>query len=391
MTHPENDTIQIPAPRLRPSQRQQQQQQRPANRSNNQAIDQSNIQSSDQIVIGTSDDAAVSKMSCVNLGYYADPDLPYFVSKHAISRRPPLINRGYYARVAAVQTILNDFLSAKSDQSNNQRQIISIGAGSDTNFFRLVRSNQMTDCVRYVEVDFPSAIVQKAAIIHSKPELYSMVDPSFNQSNNQSIPDPHTHPDSLPSNPVFVYDRLSLVGADLRNLDQLDQAINQAGIDRTLPTLFLAECVLIYMPAVDTDRLINWSSNQFTGGSVFVSYEQIHPFDPFGQTMITNLIARGCPLLGYNDYPTIEAHQKRYHSLGYSRYQGADMNDIYRLKVDRTEIKRIERLELFDEFEEWHLIQAHYHISLASKGAHPCTMISLIPGIAPVTSKETAT
>jgi hypothetical protein len=46
------------------------------------------------------------------------------------------------------------------------------------------------------------------------------------------------------------------------------------------------------------------------------------------------------------------------------------MNEVYNYYLARDDIKRIERLELFDEFEEWNMIQAHYHISMASN--HNC-------------------
>ena len=42
------------------------------------------------------------------------------------------------------------------------------------------------------------------------------------------------------------------------------------------------------------------------------------------------------------------------------------MNTIYKTKLNAEgEKTRIERLEMFDEFEEWELLQSHYCICLA--------------------------
>jgi len=39
------------------------------------------------------------------------------------------------------------------------------------------------------------------------------------------------------------------------------------------------------------------------------------------------------------------------------------MDTVYRDFLDVADRQRIERLEIFDEFEEWHMIQAHYCIT----------------------------
>ena len=64
--------------------------------------------------------------------------------------------------------------------------------------------------------------------------------------------------------------------------------MNVAGIDINKPTLFLSECVLIYIEAEESKELIQWVGNTFNT-SVFVTYEQIRPDDSFGRIMIKNL------------------------------------------------------------------------------------------------------
>lgn len=45
--------------------------------------------------------------------------------------------------------------------------------------------------------------------------------------------------------------------------------------------------------------VIGWAAEFFarSPGLLFLTYEQIHPHDQFGQTMMHNLRLRGCPLL----------------------------------------------------------------------------------------------
>ena len=45
------------------------------------------------------------------------------------------------------------------------------------------------------------------------------------------------------------------------------------------------------------------------------------------------------------------------------------MNTVYDERLDKMEKSRIEKLEIFDEFEEWVLLQNHYCISVAKRYA----------------------
>lgn len=55
------------------------------------------------------------------------------------------------------------------------------------------------------------------------------------------------------------------------------------------------------------------------------------------------------------------------------------MSEIYAKKLEQTEKKRIEKLEIFDEFEEWELLQKHYCLCLGKRVESPDidAMISL--------------
>lgn len=48
-----------------------------------------------------------------------------------------------------------------------------------------------------------------------------------------------------------------------------------------------------------------------------------------------------------------------------------DMSQIYAKTLDQQEKARIEKLEIFDEFEEWELLQKHYCLCLGKRIEDP--------------------
>lgn len=65
-----------------------------------------------------------------------------------------------------------------------------------------------------------------------------------------------------------------LVACDLRDTAQLSAKLDACGIDRQLPTAFIAECVLVYMSAEQSSVLVRWIADSFTS-VFFVNYEQV--------------------------------------------------------------------------------------------------------------------
>eukprot|EP00946_MAST-07B_sp_MAST-7B-sp1_P004446 g4446.t1 len=303
----------------------------------------------DEPVIFTGTDAAVSKLSAASRGYTADAFISSFVDpKRRHLRRAPLINRGYFARTAAVDTLVLNFLSAGGDGA--AKQIVTLGAGNDTLFFRLRdQHTALSECVTVFETDFPAVIARKRHLIASHPVMKSLADEL----------------------------RYKTFGSDLRDLDAVSQGLSSCGFNANLPTLFLSECVLIYLDVGHSDALIQWAASSVKGGGVFITYEQILPNDPFGAMMVRNIASRGCPLRSIDKYPSLSSLKSRYESLGWPDTVVRDMNDVYYNFLRKDEVKRIERLEIFDELEEWHLIQAHYSITVAVKPSELVSSASL--------------
>jgi tRNA wybutosine-synthesizing protein 4 len=67
-----------------------------------------------------------------------------------------------------------------------------------------------------------------------------------------------------------------------------------------LPTLFIAECVLVYLPPEASQRLVQWCADTCRDAVGFVLYEQIKPDDAFGKQMLINLEVGGSLLNTYS-------------------------------------------------------------------------------------------
>lgn len=74
----------------------------------------------------------------------------------------------------------------------------------------------------------------------------------------------------------LVTDDYVVLPGDLREADVVWDQLKAAGLESSLPTLIIAECVLVYMPPEDSANLINkLGSNLST--AAFLVYEQVNP------------------------------------------------------------------------------------------------------------------
>jgi tRNA wybutosine-synthesizing protein 4 len=305
---------------------------------------------SDSAVQATNDEALVAKLSAVQRGYFKDPYISALCDalsspmSRSFPARQPMINRGTYARVSLIRLAVGKFLSAM--QSQGPVQIVSLGAGHDTLPFNIL--SECADArLRYIELDFAEVIRGKVDGIASSPKIASLFKQMTRVGDGVRA--------TTKNGAIYVASP-----CDLRNLEEVRDVLQLAGIDFSTSTVFIAECVLVYMRPTASDDLIRMASTQFSGVRAFANYEPIMPNDPFGRQMVLNISMRGSPLLGITKYPTTKDQRQRFIDASWSDVDALSMLDAFGSVLDAEDVKRINRIEMLDEVEEWRLMMSHY-------------------------------
>ncbi|XP_046390028.1 tRNA wybutosine-synthesizing protein 4-like [Ischnura elegans] len=293
---------------------------------------------------GTSDSCTLSKTSIAQRGYTTDPFVSCFVNK--FPRRAPLINMGYFVRARVVNDAIESFLKFMGGTS---AQIVSCGAGFDSNYFALSASKKIGSDFTYVEIDYPEVVERKMNSINNSPSLKTLVGP-------------------LGSSCQGINGRnYKLIACDMEKESDLFKRFSDYGINFLLPTMFISECAITYMKEEGSSNLIEWASRNFKDAA-FVTYEQILPYDGFGLVMVNHFQKLHSPLQSIEKFPTLRCQKERYLNLGWSSCCAASVLDIYLQNASKEEQSRVLSLEPFDEYEEWHAKCCHYSLSVATKG-----------------------
>uniref|UniRef100_A0A8C1YPN4 Leucine carboxyl methyltransferase 1 n=2 Tax=Cyprinus carpio TaxID=7962 RepID=A0A8C1YPN4_CYPCA len=257
----------------------------------------------DEAVRATCDDASICKRFATSKGYWTDLYVQYFV-RQVGERKAPEINRGYYGRVKGMNLLIDAFLK----KTQCDCQVVNLGAGLDTTFWRLKDENIMPK--KFFEVDFPMIVARK-----------------------------------------------------IHNIK--------------LPTLFLSECVLVYMTPEQSSKLVHWVADAFPT-AMFINYEQVNMNDRFGEIMIENLQRRQCNLAGVDLCQSLDSQKERFLSAGWESANALDMMTVYNM-LPQEDVARIECLEFLDEKELLQQLLQHYCICWAVKDKLNLGEASILP------------
>jgi len=297
----------------------------------------------DDGVQATNDDAVSGKRCAVQLGYWSDPYLQHFCRN--AERKAPEMNRGYYARTQTVKALIERVIK----MTNCNCQIVNLGAGYDTLYWRLKDENLRV--TNFTEVDFPNVTANKCYMIkRSKILLQSLA----NGDGDIRMSSSELHAKNY-----------HLVGADLRNMNDVSLKLTESEVDTNVTTIFLAECVLVYLQIHQSDGLLKWITEKFPS-AFFINYEQVNMVDRFGSVMIDNLKTRGCDLAGVAACSDLQAQENRFLKTGWETAKALDMLRVY-YGLPSEELSRIEKLEFLDERELMEQLFSHYCICIAAK------------------------
>ncbi|KAK4050814.1 carboxy methyl transferase for protein phosphatase 2A [Microbotryomycetes sp. JL201] len=323
--------------------------------------------SADSATRSTDLDALVSRCSAANLGYirddYASLFLPPSQRHSQNSKRPPLINIGTHARTWAVDQLVRQFL-----QKARGVQVLSLGAGTDTRFWRMrdewtrERPGQKWPCDRWVEVDFPESTSLKARTITIKPKLKEIIGSDYKIERGGT---------------ALVSPTYAVVPGDLRRLDDLSRmlldplgisSLNGPLLDPSKPTLLLLECVLFYLPSSNRKMILEWFVKTFRAPesfSMIVSYDPFGLQDAFGRVMLRNLANRGLAIPMDAGASSIEHQVDIFEQAGFKRARSMSIKQVRAKAIPPDELQRINLIEMIDEVEELNLVLDHYAVSYA--------------------------
>ena len=310
----------------------------------------------DITIQGTDTDAAVSRLSAVDLGYLDDPFAQYLVQNAPgpSSRRLPIINRGTYTRTTALDTLIDLFLSDGTDTDAPEKQIISLGAGTDTRSFRLF-SNPNRRNILYHEVDFPAISTKKLHIVKATPNL------------RRILAEPTVEEDSSWHGEAGNGNRLWCHGLDLRDLAQNQEPSTIRGVRTDVPTLLISECCLCYLEPPTASAAITWFQDKIANLGVII-YEPTKPDDPFGRMMVSNLAARRIRMPTLEEFREPKDQESRLRTAGFESVRQMTVDQIWEQWVSRAEKERVHELEGLDEVEEWRMLAGHYIVAWGWKG-----------------------
>jgi [phosphatase 2A protein]-leucine-carboxy methyltransferase len=328
----------------------------------------------DNPIMATADDALSAKQATVQAGYYEDPFITAFPEKTGGRPRhhvQPIIKRGTHARVSVMDRAIASFLELNSrlvtDKSDDPVvQVVVLGAGKDTSFFRYQTGRLGSTggkAVRWFEVDHEAVQVEKVALISSLLEVFNTrISKTGNGWRLQAPQSTNTTSDCF------------MVSHDLReDPHTLFDKLKQNDLDPDTPTLFVMECVQMYLPE-DSGRLLLQAVVKACPNACLCYYEPALQSDPFGKVMEQNLtnaqvvLPDSCLI----KIGTLQQHLQRLVAAGFHQAVGCDMWAAYNTVVTEEQRKIANRCEFLDEVEEWILIMRHYCVIVA------CTPASTI-------------
>ncbi|KAH0495546.1 hypothetical protein TgHK011_009089 [Trichoderma gracile] len=333
-------------------------------------------QTLDDMVMGTNNSSIASKRSVERL-YHSNevPFFRYFVPK--FQRRAPLINRGYWLRLRAIDVTVQRFLSK---ETTGKKVVINLGCGSDVLPWQCHARQLASNDVLFVDVDYPDLMHKKRAVVLQTPELRKLLGDDYTLSDRGK--------DGL----LLRSTKYCQLGCDLRHLDRLRTLLDSVVNLSECAILFVAEVSITYMDTQYADALIEWGSTVGRDND-FCLLEQIIPYGkghPFARQMLSHFVKLNTPLRSVEQYPTVESQVNRFRERGWSRI---DIKDLWQTWSSDEFLSDSERMALddvepFDEWEEFILFARHYFILHASTDSRAGSFPQITEPIASEPPKE---
>jgi tRNA wybutosine-synthesizing protein 4 len=193
--------------------------------------------------IGTNSYSIVSKRSVEKLYFSNEPSfLKPFVAK--FKRRAPLINRGYWLRMKAIENAVQEFLE---QPSSKPRVVVNLGCGYDPLPFRM-KFKGLGRNARFIDVDYADLIQKKTDIITSG-DLRQYLDDDYVVSSAGQ------------TKVILESSSYCAVGCDLADVKTLHSVLRNILQIGSHPILFVAEVTIAYMTIRSANELLKLASS----------------------------------------------------------------------------------------------------------------------------------
>jgi len=312
----------------------------------------------DERIIGTNDYSIVSKRSVEKLYLSDEPEyLRPLVGK--FKRRAPLINRGYWLRMKAIEHVVRKFLELPL-HGNTRKVVVNLGCGYDSLPFRMRwKFPRICQGVRFVDVDYPQLIEKKVEILQTGP-IYNVQEDIARKAFD----------DDYEERSLVVFhagEEYFAIGCDLQQVDRLKNVFGQIFSEEEAMFLFVAEVSITYMPTAAADAILKWSGT--FKNSRFCLLEQFLPDGsghPFADTMLHHF-GKSAPLKSIQKYPSLRSQESRFADAGWLKSAARNLWSIWQDSTFLTDKERaaLDLIEPFDEWEELALFAGHYFLLVA--------------------------
>ncbi|TVY85049.1 tRNA wybutosine-synthesizing protein [Lachnellula suecica] len=279
----------------------------------------------DDAIMGTNNSSIVSKRSVERLYFPDEPHFfRYFVKKP--QRRSPLINRGYWLRMKAIDNTVRQFLE---QPTQSRKVVINLGCGYDPLVWQcLSRYPGACKNVLFVDVDYKELMLKKRDMVTRTTELQQVL----------------TNVQVLEGDILLQSDQYIQIGCDLRDLERLNKVLSSDIDVQESQILLVAEVSITYMEAKYADDVIRWAGS-----------------------------------LPREKYPTTSAQRRRFESLGWVDVSVGNLWSLFSSPdfLCPEERKALDVIEPFDEWEEFALFGCHYVLVVANNHIAPGAAVGL--------------
>jgi [phosphatase 2A protein]-leucine-carboxy methyltransferase len=264
-----------------------------------------------KIVQDTAFDAVEAKSSALAKGYYVDP----FIRRFLVSEnpQPPHLNYLYYLRTTRV---LN-FLLAFHDAHGPRSQVVVLGCGYDTLFWRLIDAG--VRFAQWFDLDLPEVIVRKTKLIAHDPPLTT--------------------------------EGYRACSIDLRR--NFGESLAVEGFDSAIPTAFVDEFSMIYIESAWVSSLLKFVSSLNAASVISIGVANMG--DDFGRFWIEAFRDNNTPLRGLEDGPW----EGLFERAGFSSVDCSTFENEAK-GIGEEEAERVRQIEAQVKLDELECLLRHY-------------------------------